>query len=105
MADLDDSAIPSEDEDERDKSQRDQSQPAPAPGEGGEGGPEAGETLHLLREDAYDHFTISTWQSNVPVLDEVAKLVHDSLGGSRNAAKIRNKVSCITSSLFTLHNV
>jgi hypothetical protein len=59
-------------------------------------GGDAGETLHLLREDAFDHFTMpasNSWRSNVPVVDEVAEMVRHSLGGNRNAAKFRNRVS------------
>jgi hypothetical protein len=106
MADLENSAIQSQDEDEPHESQPNQEQrdrEPHAPGEAGEGGAEAGETLHLLREDAFDHFIIERWQSNVPVNDEVSK-IRNSLGGSRNAAKIRNRVSSYPSPLFKLHN-
>jgi hypothetical protein len=68
-----------------------------------DGGDEAGESLHLLREDAFDHFTMpapNSWRTNVPVVDEVEEMVRTSLGGNRNAAKFRNKVRYIY--LFTL---
>jgi hypothetical protein len=108
MADLDDSAIPSEDEDERDESQPDAEHLGDGPhvpGEAGEGGEEPGETLHLLREDAFDNVAISTWQSDVPITDELAEMVHNSLGAHRNGRMIRNKVSCNQSPLFILQNV
>ncbi|KAJ1383316.1 hypothetical protein B484DRAFT_411181 [Ochromonadaceae sp. CCMP2298] len=41
-------------------------------------GGDAGGTLHLLREDAFDHFTMpasNSWRSNVPVVDEVAEML------------------------------
>ncbi|KAJ1444013.1 hypothetical protein B484DRAFT_248707, partial [Ochromonadaceae sp. CCMP2298] len=58
-------------------------------------GGEAGESLHLLREDAFDHFTMpaaNSWRTNVPVVDEVEEMVRTSLGGNRNSAKFRNKL-------------